>query len=100
VAFERERERFVGTADCTSRCIGDGDFDLSGEAIHAGWTIGAGFEWALHSSWSLKLEYNYYDFATERVALYQSTGLFAGFGAPADINPRLHAVTVGLNHRF
>jgi len=54
-AFIDEHDRTFGTATCTGRCIGTGAFDVSGDAIHAGWTIGAGMEWLLHSSWSLTL---------------------------------------------
>jgi outer membrane immunogenic protein len=104
-AFEREEHRyavsFEGQCPTGRLCITPGSFGLSGEAIHAGWTIGAGFEWALHSSWSLKVEYNYYDFATERIAFWLPPGgPGGGLGFPVDVTPILHAVTVGLNHRF
>lgn len=40
-----------------------------------GWTVGGGIEWAVWNNWSVKADYNYYDFGTSSVAL---AGTFAG----------------------
>ena len=40
-----------------------------------GWTVGGGIEWAFWNNWSMKAEYNYYDFGTSSVTL---VGTFAG----------------------
>jgi outer membrane immunogenic protein len=89
-AFAGDEYRYTGDTTCVSRCIGDGPFDLNGEDVRVGWTIGAGAEWAMHSSWSLRVEYNYFDLGTQRVAFYGGTGLLTNLGAPFDISQRLH----------
>jgi outer membrane immunogenic protein len=78
---------------------------LSG-SVHAsqtrtGFTFGVGFEHALANNWSLKLEYNYYNFGT-RAASMPITGTPLP-GSPAyvgDIHPEINAVMLGLNYRF
>jgi outer membrane immunogenic protein len=39
----------------------------SGGETRFGWTVGAGIEYALGNNWSVKGEYNFLDFGTERV---------------------------------
>jgi outer membrane immunogenic protein len=62
------------------------------DPIRAGWTVGAGIEYAFDTNWSGKVEYGYMDFGHK----------VSGFGAPveADIEQTLHRVIVGLNYRF
>jgi outer membrane immunogenic protein len=42
-------------------------YDFEGLETRFGWTAGAGIEWALWNSWSIKLEYDYYGFGTRGV---------------------------------
>jgi outer membrane immunogenic protein len=63
----------------------------------SGWMAGAGVEYALSRSWSVKLEYNYLDFGTKRL-------LFSG-SVPGDVfeqdqRDQVHMVKAGLNYRF
>ena len=58
-----------------------------GSDTKVGWTIGAGLEYALFSSWSVKVEY-----------LYADLGKFDISGTDVDFNT--HIVRAGLNYRF
>src|SRR5262249_50965449 len=70
--------------------------DARASETRAGWTLGFGFERAIWDDWSVKLEYDHYDFGTRRVTLVDPV-----FGLqPADIRQRVDAVTVGINYRF
>jgi outer membrane immunogenic protein len=65
-----------------------------------GWTVGGGIEWAFWDHWSIKAEYDYYDFGTRAVTL---VGTFAG--APievpgVEVRQRLQVGKIGLNYRF
>jgi outer membrane immunogenic protein len=62
-----------------------------------GWVAGVGVEYAFLNNWSVKLEYNYMDFGTNRLSLINPTG-----GAPDifDIKQNLQTVTLGANYRF
>lgn len=67
-----------------------------------GWTVGVGLEYALSANWSVKGEYNYMDFGTDRYRL--TTIRFAGLPADSnhdiDIRQRVSVVKVGVNYRF
>jgi high affinity Mn2+ porin len=60
----------------------------------AGWTAGAGVEFAVSGNWSAKVEYDYIDLSRRMYDL-------SGFGLP-DINvePSIHLAKLGLNYRF
>jgi len=74
-----------------------GPFIFPGQtATRTGWTIGIGAERALSNRWSLKYEWNYFDFGKQRYDTF-----LAAFGpARIDIDQTVHTVTVGLNYRF
>ena len=61
-----------------------------------GWTVGAGLEYGLTPNWSVKVEYNYLDFGTERIRFAPD------FGAPfeRDADQQIHVVKFGINYRF
>jgi outer membrane immunogenic protein len=63
-----------------------------------GWTVGAGLEYGLAPNWSVKLEYNYLDFGTDRVRLNCPICTSGGFDK--DIRQQIHAVKLGVNYRF
>jgi outer membrane immunogenic protein len=84
----------------------------SSASTHAGWTVGAGGEWAFASQWSLKGEYLYYDIRGTSyglMPLLSSTGSLTGV-APAPFTSVAVAATtsdfrgsivrVGLNYKF
>jgi outer membrane immunogenic protein len=71
-----------------------------GSETRNGFTIGGGVEWAIAPSWSLKAEYNFVDFGTERVSRLTTTGVTAGTILLRDNDTQLHLVKVGVNYRF
>lgn len=61
---------------------------------HDGWTVGAGAEYAINDTWSLKAEYRYYDLGEE------TYGVNAIGGEGTDVDLNLHTVQVGVNIHF
>jgi outer membrane immunogenic protein len=62
----------------------------------SGWTVGFGLERAIWDNWSVKFEFDHYEFGSRRVTL-----LDPNFGQQdADIKQRIDAVKVGINYRF
>jgi len=66
-----------------------------GSGTRRGWIIGAGAEYDLGNSFSVKLEYNYLDFGSETVTLTRP-----GVSFPMSIDQDIHAVKFGINYRF
>jgi outer membrane immunogenic protein len=65
----------------------------------AGWTLGAGWEYAFAAKWSAKIEYLYYDLGTIENTLTPANGSTGvTFGSSTRINGNI--VRVGLNYRF
>lgn len=58
----------------------------------SGWTVGGGIEYGLLPDWSVKAEYDHYDFGTNTVTL---TDLLQ-----VQIKERIDTVKLGLNYRF
>jgi outer membrane immunogenic protein len=69
---------------------------FQGRETRSGWVAGAGIEWAMINNWSVKVEYNHYDFGTKTVELTEPTSS----PIPMDIKQRVDAVKVGVNFRF
>ena len=61
-----------------------------------GWTVGAGLEYGMTPNWSLKLEYNYLSFDTQRVTFVPNTG--GSFDR--DVDQTIHVLKAGINYRF
>ena len=61
----------------------------------AGWTVGAGVEWAIAGPWTAKLEYLYADLGT----MSCSTAVCGGAG-PVDVKLDANIVRAGINYRF
>ncbi len=71
------------------------DLDGSGDSLSktkAGWTVGAGVEYALTNNWTVKTEYLFTDLGKQ--TLYDEGGL------SLDNKVRFHTVRVGLNYKF
>ncbi|MFT6669844.1 MAG: outer membrane immunogenic protein, partial [Afipia broomeae] len=62
---------------------------LSESNTSAGWTIGAGAEFALNQNWSAKVEYLYVDLSDKNFLM---TGMSNGY--------QFSTVRVGVNYRF
>jgi outer membrane immunogenic protein len=67
----------------------------------AGWTAGAGVEYAFANSWSAKLEYLHVDFGRNSYGFApNSTGLGAGGFAPRQVSLTDDIVRAGVNYRI
>jgi outer membrane immunogenic protein len=62
-----------------------------------GWTVGAGYEYALANHWSARVEYQYIDFGAVNSLLTDGNGLYY-FHQATDIE--VHSVRAGLNYSF
>jgi outer membrane immunogenic protein len=69
-------------------------FDFEGLALRAGWTAGGGIEWAVWDDWSVKLEYDYYDFGHSTVLMSDSVNVLSG---PVDVKQTIQMVKLGVN---
>jgi opacity protein-like surface antigen len=64
----------------------------------SGWTAGAGMEYALWNSWTLRLEYDYSDFGSRSFAMANiATGAFA---ENVTVRQKAHEVKLGVNYLF
>jgi outer membrane immunogenic protein len=72
------------------------NFQQSDKELRWGWMVGAGFEQALNSNWSLKAEYNYSNFGNDNLSLCVVGGACLDY----DIKQHVHLVKVGINYRF
>jgi len=73
---------------------------VRGDATRVGWMVGVGIEYAFAQNWSVKAEYNYMDFGTERI-LVKSTGIEPTQpNFDEDIRRKILVVKVGLNYKF
>ena len=63
-----------------------------------GWTVGAGLEWAFSDFWSVRLEYDFYDFGNHGVTFIDSdSGLAVG---SVNVKQTIQTVKLGLSFRF
>lgn len=75
-------------------------FDVRNNNTRAGWTLGAGVEYAISGNWSAKLEYLYYDLGrTSGVGIQTNPVLPAQF-MTARFRNNGHIVRAGINYRF
>ncbi|MGO9358738.1 MAG: outer membrane protein [Xanthobacteraceae bacterium] len=70
----------------------------NGSTTRAGWTAGAGLEWAFTSDWSALLEYDHYGFGGKNVLFNDPNG--PPVPAVLNIKQDLDVVKVGINYRF
>ena len=69
-------------------------FNFQGLDLRYGWTAGGGVEWAFCEDWSVKVEYDYYDFGRKSVLMSDSN---LALSAPVDIKQTAQTVKLGLN---
>jgi outer membrane immunogenic protein len=103
-AWIGDRSNFTGqvlsTACADPQCLTSANFvtlfNSTNRETRAGWTIGAGVEWAMVGNWTIKGEYNYLDFGTRTVTL---TDPVLG---PTTVSLRqtVNEVKFGVNYRF
>jgi outer membrane immunogenic protein len=90
----------VANVSTTDRFIGEhgvGAINGSADQVRAGWTAGAGVEWAFARQWTAKLEYLYVDLAT---ASDVAVGPVTGAVIDHDHSLTENIVRVGANFRF
>jgi opacity protein-like surface antigen len=69
-------------------------FNFKGDDLHSGWTVGGGAEWAIWGRWSIKLEYDYYDFGHGNVLMSDNILTLSG---PIETNQTVQTIRIGLN---
>jgi outer membrane immunogenic protein len=69
-------------------------FDFTGNGLRTGWTVGAGVEKAIWDHWSVRLEYDYYDFGSSSIAMVDNV---SGASGALDVKQTVQAVRFGLN---
>jgi len=74
-----------------------------------GWTIGAGLEWAFAGPWSVRLEYDFYDFGGKNLIFVPTSLSGGGMASAAEVvvgnenehvKQQIQTVMVVLNYRF
>jgi outer membrane immunogenic protein len=68
------------------------------DEVRWGWMVGAGIEYAFAPNWSAKVEYNYLDLGTRRIAFSPTVANQSAF--EEDIRQRVQLVKVGVNYKF
>ena len=86
-AFANERNKLVNTTT--------GQWSESGTTTQYGWTVGAGFEYAINPNWSARLEYDYVALPSRDLNLHGALGT-----QPATVDFNIHKVVGGINYRF
>jgi outer membrane immunogenic protein len=88
---------FINTNSCSVSGI-DVACNATTSTDRAGWTIGAGFEWAFARNWSLMVEYDHYAFGNKGVRF---TDPNAGpVVAVLNISQNIDVIKAGINFRF
>jgi high affinity Mn2+ porin len=73
---------------------GDGSLLSSQLLPHVGWTAGLGMEMAVGGNWTARIEYDYIDLAR------RTYGLGDAMLPDINVDPRIHAIKVGLNYQL
>ncbi len=77
-----------------SGSFGGAPYDFRGLENRAGWTVGAGVDWAFAQNWSATFEYDYYGFGSTTVNMFDPIN---GFVGPVNVTQSIQVVKVGLN---
>ena len=82
----------------TSGTLSDGVDSISGSTskTKAGWTVGAGAEYALDTNWTVKGEYLYTDLGKRKIGEYTDADLTVT--QKSDV--KFHTIRAGLNFKF
>jgi outer membrane immunogenic protein len=94
----------------TTSCAGKSNtdkpslFGFENSETLVGWTAGVGVEYALTSNWSVKAEYQHFDFGTQSFD-YSGKYNFAGslnseLSGSTDVDYAVDAIKIGVNYRF
>ena len=66
------------------------------DSTHVGWTAGGGFEYLWNPAWSVKIEYQFFDFGTTSSSVYNLGSGLSEFNHNLDIN----TVKFGINYHL
>jgi len=81
--------------------LGNAVETTSFSTTRAGWTVGAGVEYALHRNWSIKGEYLYVDYGTvNRTGTIAPPAPIPGIFPISSVHLTSNIVRVGLNYQF
>jgi outer membrane immunogenic protein len=69
-------------------------FNFQGLDLRTGWTVGGGVEKAIWQHWSVKLEYDYFDFGHANIAMFENN---LGLTGPIDAKQTVQTLRLGLN---
>jgi outer membrane immunogenic protein len=72
--------------------------DPSLSRIRAGWTVGAGVDWAFAPHWSAVVDYRYYDFGSKSALLTSSNN--PATVSIASVKDAIHETSIGVNYHF
>ena len=84
------------TCAANGQVICTGSFDESVKKTKAGWTVGAGVEYAVTNNWSVKTEYLYTDLGKANVFSFNDLGM----NATIDRKFNFHTARIGFNYKF
>ena len=74
---------------------------VTGDATRWSWIVGIGIEYAFAQEWSVKAEYTYMEFRTERILLTPTSNLSRYSSIfDDDSGEQIQVVKVGLNYEF
>lgn len=94
------------TFNTSSKCNSNqSTFNFSESDTLWGWTIGAGVEYSLTSSISLKAEYQHFDFGSTSLShngsyTFNDCGWTSELKGNVEMSPTVDAVKLGINYRF
>lgn len=80
-----------GTVDIHTFYTGDGT-TVGTKKTKAGWTIGAGAEYAIVQNWTIKAEYKYFDLGSDDYAVHD--------GEIVAAKTKIHTAILGVNYKF
>jgi outer membrane immunogenic protein len=72
-------------------------FNFQGVDLRIGWTAGGGVEWAFCEDWSLKVEYDYYNFGHKAVLMTDNINFSSPLSGNVAVSQSVQTVKVGLN---
>lgn len=93
-----DRALFYVTGGLALSNLQDSGIDVGGATVsqsgRAGWTLGAGLEYAFTPNWTARVEYRYTDYGSRRFNLAPVAGSDAAF------RNRFHTVRLGVSYLF
>jgi outer membrane immunogenic protein len=80
--------------------VGATSAGLSGSSSGAGWTAGAGLEWAFAGNWSLRAEYDFIGLQAQNLTVSRTPATRFAADTISFTDRTIQMITLGLNYRF